>query len=303
MCTKTSVVGRPTCFVGERTALANWGCHGQTRHRPVRLRLHFCRRGDSAVLAETRKPGCSGVSVHRERWWPYLCNWAPRWRSSSSSPTSVWSCPSCSAARFPLLLLGIGHRRTIGTGSCHAEWGSRSLCRETGSHVYGIAGPPPAPIELVLPCSSVSGTVGTSVEFTAVSAGWDVNFEAHSCALDVSGVAYCWGSNQHGELGTALQDAIVLRLDLRYCKPARYRLCPPTRANRVQAPAHAVGWRIQVRNDRGRTLPTPVRFGRAIASRTAGETIPLGNWGTLLPPRNGSQPAPVLAAAPLKFTS
>ncbi|HEV8363154.1 MAG TPA: PKD domain-containing protein, partial [Gemmatimonadaceae bacterium] len=48
------------------------------------------------------------------------------------------------------------------------------------------------------PCSTTPIHVGNARRFQAVDAG-----TLHSCALDVSGKGFCWGSNSHGQLGDA----------------------------------------------------------------------------------------------------
>ncbi|MEW5918175.1 MAG: PKD domain-containing protein [Gemmatimonadota bacterium] len=48
------------------------------------------------------------------------------------------------------------------------------------------------------PCSTTPIRVGNARRYMALDAG-----TLHSCALDSSGKAYCWGSNSHGQLGDA----------------------------------------------------------------------------------------------------
>jgi alpha-tubulin suppressor-like RCC1 family protein len=43
--------------------------------------------------------------------------------------------------------------------------------------------------------------VPTDIEFTSVAVG-----AAHMCGIDVAGRAYCWGSNEHGQLGDGTQE-------------------------------------------------------------------------------------------------
>jgi alpha-tubulin suppressor-like RCC1 family protein len=62
-------------------------------------------------------------------------------------------------------------------------------------------------------------------EFRSVSAGWDLcdnafscrfggyRFQAHSCAIAVDSATYCWGSNDHGQLGTPISDPAVCAWD------------------------------------------------------------------------------------------
>jgi len=72
-------------------------------------------------------------------------------------------------------------------------------------------------------CFSFAFTINSTRSFTSVSAGWDTragengvfnypgsdaNFEAHTCAVAVAdSLAYCWGRNQQGELGTPYVDS------------------------------------------------------------------------------------------------
>jgi hypothetical protein len=59
------------------------------------------------------------------------------------------------------------------------------------------AGTPDVCLDPSFPCSRVPIAVGTAERFKAVSAG-----QAHTCAVTVAGVAYCWGQNSSGQLGT-----------------------------------------------------------------------------------------------------
>ena len=53
--------------------------------------------------------------------------------------------------------------------------------------------PPPEPVA----CSSRPLRVAIHVRFRELTAGW-----SHACAITHAGEAYCWGSNEYGQLGT-----------------------------------------------------------------------------------------------------
>jgi hypothetical protein len=71
-----------------------------------------------------------------------------------------------------------------------------------------------------LPCAVYAIFVdgGSLPLFRSVSAGWDVcdnqvsclfggyRFQAHTCAIAADSTAYCWGSNDHEQLGTPVSD-------------------------------------------------------------------------------------------------
>jgi hypothetical protein len=63
-----------------------------------------------------------------------------------------------------------------------------------GANIRSLAGAPPTPPDFYAAPVSVSETL----KFTAITAGAD-----HTCALAVGGDAYCWGSNQYQQLGSA----------------------------------------------------------------------------------------------------
>ena len=46
------------------------------------------------------------------------------------------------------------------------------------------------------PCSTTPVAVSGGLTFTAVSVG-----AAHTCGVTTAGVTYCWGLNEHGQLG------------------------------------------------------------------------------------------------------
>lgn len=56
------------------------------------------------------------------------------------------------------------------------------------------------------PCSSVPLAVEGGLDFVQISAGGE-----HTCALTAAGAAYCWGSNQFGQLGTPTSPDLCAR--------------------------------------------------------------------------------------------
>lgn len=75
-----------------------------------------------------------------------------------------------------------------------ACWGLNSIGQ------LGAPSPRTCPDEAFLtesPCSTVPLVVSGGLQFATVSAG-----RHHTCALAINGAVFCWGSNDHGELGS-----------------------------------------------------------------------------------------------------
>jgi alpha-tubulin suppressor-like RCC1 family protein len=66
--------------------------------------------------------------------------------------------------------------------------------------------------------------VATAIQFSSVSAGWSEpalvrgggnaaagQFESHTCALSVDSLAYCWGMNRSGQIGSSYVDPSLCR--------------------------------------------------------------------------------------------
>jgi Big-like domain-containing protein/Regulator of Chromosome Condensation (RCC1) repeat protein len=79
-----------------------------------------------------------------------------------------------------------------GTAYC---WGSNELGKLGTGSATGPeeCGTPVAPVNQ---CSTVPAAVSGGLKLTAIGAGSN-----HSCALSAGGAAYCWGTNESGELG------------------------------------------------------------------------------------------------------
>lgn len=67
-----------------------------------------------------------------------------------------------------------------------------------GLNQRGEIGDTALPAGLVVP--TPRPVVG-NITFASISAGW-----THTCGIAVSGAAYCWGSNSHGQLGVGFAD-------------------------------------------------------------------------------------------------
>ena len=84
---------------------------------------------------------------------------------------------------------------TAGTLACWGANGAGQLGATTSQHTCPVRG------EGTQPCAPYPVHVGfplpsSDLQVTAVAAGG-----AHTCALTATGTAYCWGANDHGQLG------------------------------------------------------------------------------------------------------
>ena len=107
---------------------------------------------------------------------------------------------SAAAQAPPLVLDSItaGADHACGLTAQHAAW-----C--WGSNAEGQLGNPAVTAPCTAgggsePCSTKPVKVATTVPFASISAG-----HGFTCALSTSGVAYCWGANRFGQLGTGSQ--------------------------------------------------------------------------------------------------
>jgi alpha-tubulin suppressor-like RCC1 family protein len=99
--------------------------------------------------------------------------------------------PFPSRGRYPMILRGFG------TGTLLRVAGVPYLCLllfascsgDASGPEVGGGGPEDYPTPTI---------VSTSVAFTSIAASGH-----HTCAISRDGLAYCWGANEHGELGTS----------------------------------------------------------------------------------------------------
>jgi alpha-tubulin suppressor-like RCC1 family protein len=96
--------------------------------------------------------------------------------------SAIWPEPVAGELRFATLSAG--------------AWHTCGLARDGQAHCWGLndqgqLGSASDEAQLHVPIP-----VATPGPLVAVTAG-----ASHSCGLDAAGVAYCWGSNEHGELG------------------------------------------------------------------------------------------------------
>ena len=88
------------------------------------------------------------------------------------------------AQTFTSISVGGQHACALGAGGLAYCWGADSVGQLGDSRTINSTTPIP-----------VSGGGGTAT-FASISAGW-----RHTCALTAAGSAFCWGSNERGQLG------------------------------------------------------------------------------------------------------
>jgi uncharacterized protein YjdB len=152
----------------------------------------------------------------------------------------------------------------------------------TGGQAYWWGGDAGSPVPLTLPGGLI---------FTTISAGGD-----HLCALTAASVAYCWGSNAHGQLGTSSIGTVspsplqVLGVNINGVSAGSDHTCGLT----TDSAAYCWGWNIQGQLGNGTTSgsgPSLVAGGLKFASLSAGgmhtcgltgagEAYCWGFWGT-----------------------
>lgn len=103
--------------------------------------------------------------------------------TASPSPTTSSTSPPPSGTRFTTLAAGALHTCGIDTQSKAWCWGSDSLGQLGDGAAHGDYSPTPV-------------LVAGGRSFTALAAG-----QWHTCALDTVGTAWCWGSDEIGQVG------------------------------------------------------------------------------------------------------
>jgi alpha-tubulin suppressor-like RCC1 family protein len=113
---------------------------------------------------------------------------APTYGAFVQTPTAVTT-----PAPLVALTLGVYHACGLTADGIAYCWGSNAAGQlgATTTETCGLAG------GQIAPCSSVPIAVNTTLRFTTLAAGY-----AHTCGAASDGEAYCWGANDHGQLGT-----------------------------------------------------------------------------------------------------
>lgn len=111
--------------------------------------------------------------------------------ASSLAPVAV-----AGGLRFAAISAGRSHTCAVAADGAAYCWG-QNLRGQAGAAWSAPARPTPADLRKLVPTPVAGG-----LRFNIVVAGP----AEHSCALDATGAAYCWGSNGGGELGVGTQD-------------------------------------------------------------------------------------------------
>jgi alpha-tubulin suppressor-like RCC1 family protein len=161
-----------------------FGPSGTTFAEPVTLTLRY----DPSLLPDGVAPGL--LRLHRfenDGWTPIPGSRVDPVTGTVSGEVSGFSLYALLPLTFQTLSSGGSHACALTDEGAAWCWGSNDrgqLGSATGESCDGA------------PCST-HGVEVPGGPFTALAAGWK-----HTCALDGQGTAWCWGSNERGELGT-----------------------------------------------------------------------------------------------------
>ena len=99
--------------------------------------------------------------------------------------------------RYLAVTAGSQHACALNESNQAFCWGDNTFQQlGVASNAVALCAMTHYPYPYSVPCSTTPVSVSGTTRFTSISAG-----ERHTCAIDMSGNAWCWGSNQHGQLG------------------------------------------------------------------------------------------------------
>ena len=148
---------------------------------------------------------------------------------------------------------------------------------------------------LVLGCAVDIVRPGEDARFNAISAG-----DSHTCALADDGVAWCWGSNSHGQLGIGGGHESEAR-PVAVKTGVRYRSISAGRQHTCAIDPGGSGW-CWGANDSGqlgdgtfqdRDVPGRVRLPRRLSNISAGRLIPAPQTRVELSCTGDPRPRPI----------
>jgi hypothetical protein len=114
--------------------------------------------------------------------------------------------------QFVQLALGVEHACALTADGRAFCWGLNDR-GQLGATTTVICGDSTIQSAVLAACSPTPVAVNTALRFTALAAGF-----FHTCGLVASGEVYCWGSNEHGQLGggdTQTRSGLVKVISLR----------------------------------------------------------------------------------------
>jgi alpha-tubulin suppressor-like RCC1 family protein len=222
-----------------------------------------------------------------------------------STASSIRPVRVATGARFVSVSAGYDHACGLTTTGAAFCWGDN----EGGELGDGGGGP--------FARSPIPVAVAGQLRFFSISAGFD-----HSCGVTVQGAAYCWGSNEHGQLGdgskrnTTVPSLVRAGLQFRSVSAGTVFSCGVTTDGKAYCWGTGAHGRLGVSSTSDSDSPVAVGGGLAFESVSAGTTHACGLsgdgrvhcWGDNSEGQLGhetpvSSSQPVLVSSALRFRS